>query len=189
MPDPKFLLELKSRAENALNSDPPDGLTAFTLSWALWEAVRRRVLVLACKKEGWTVQQARNALMKERIDNNRFLELYSSITRGNSWEESLPLAAVGLWTFIVKAVELRKRIIQGTSRIGEEKLQRTAWNVLRFMNRLREHPLGDPFKKLPRRTPKTLSDESLEERMGISNSNSNSDSKNNRNRNGNRIGT
>jgi hypothetical protein len=165
MPNPKYLLELKRRAERALNNEPPDGLTAFSLSWALWEAVRRRILVLACKREGWTVEQARDALMEERIDNPRFVELFSAITMGEMWENSLPLAAKKLWPAILKAVDLRKRIIHGTSRIGEENLQRTAWNVLRFVNRLYEHPLGDPLRKLPKRTRKTLSDDSLRERL------------------------
>ena len=62
LPNPKYLIELKTRAEKALNSEPPDGLTGFTSVWALWEAVRRRILILACKREGWTVQQARDAL-------------------------------------------------------------------------------------------------------------------------------
>jgi len=165
MPNPKYLLELKTRAERALNAEPPDGLTAFPVSWALWEAIRRRVLVLACKKEGWTVEQSRDALMEERIDNSRFIELFSAITMGKVWEDSLPLEALQLWPEILKAVDLRKRIIHGTSRIGEESLQRTAWNVLRFVNRLHQHPLGDPLKKLPKRTRKTLSDESLMERL------------------------
>jgi hypothetical protein len=165
MPNPKYLLELKSRAERALNAEPPDGLTAFPVSWALWEAIRRRILVLACKREGWTVEQARYALMEERIDNRRFIELFSAITLGEVWDESLPLEALQLWPDILKAVDLRKRIIHGTSRIGEESLQRTAWNVLRFVNRLHEHPLGDPLRELPKRTKKTLSDESLRERL------------------------
>ena len=165
MPNPKYLLELKTRAERALNTEPPDGLTGFSIAWALWEAVRRRILVLTCKREGWTVEQARDALMAERIDNSRFIELYSSITLGDSWEDSLPLAARKLWPGILKAVDLRKRIIHGTSRIGEESLQRTAWKVLRFINCLHEHPLGDPLKKLPKRTRKTQSDESLKERL------------------------
>ncbi len=165
MPNPKYLIELKNRAERALNAEPPDGLTAFSVAWALWEAVRRRVLVLACKREGWTVEQARDALMEERISNPRFVELFSVITMGNMWEESLPLAAKKLWPGILKAVDLRKRIIHGTSRIGEENLQRTAWNVLRFVNRLHEHPLGDPLRNLPKRTRKTLSDSSLLRRL------------------------
>ena len=165
MPNPKYLLELKSRAERALNTEPPDGLTAFSVSWALWEAVRRRILVLACKREGWTVEQARDALLEERIDNTRFMELFSVITVESVWEDSLPLAARKLWPGILKAVDLRKRIIHGTSRIGEESLQRTAWKVLRFINCLHEHPLGDPLKKLPKRTKKTLSDESLRDRL------------------------
>lgn len=163
MPDLKYLLELKSRAESALNAEPPDGLTAFSVSWALWESVRRRILVLACKKEGWTVDQARQALMEERIDNSRFLEIFSIVTGIGSWEESLPLAARKLWPEMLTAVDLRKRIIHGTTRIGEENLQRTAWSVLRFINRLHEHPLGDPLKKLPGRSRKTLTDESLRE--------------------------
>ncbi|MCJ7499427.1 hypothetical protein MUP29_04160 [bacterium] len=165
MPNPKYLLELKNRAERALSTEPPDGLTAFSVAWALWEAVRRRMLMLACKREGWTGEQARDALMDERIDNTRFVELFSAITLGSVWEDSLPLAARKLWPGILKAVELRKRIIHGTSRIGDENLQRTAWNVLRFVNRLHEHPLGDPLKKLPKKTKKTLSDESLRERI------------------------
>lgn len=165
MPNPKYLQELKKRAEIALNSDPPDGLTAFSVSWALWEAVRRRILVLACKREGWTVDQAKDALMEERIDNTRFVELFTSITAGGDWEESLPISARKLWPGILGAVDLRKRIIHGTSRIGEENLQRTTWNVLRFVNRLHEHPLGDPLKRLPSRTKKELSDESLRERL------------------------
>ena len=165
MPNPKYLQELKSGAERALNAEPPDGLTAFSVAWALWEAVRRRMLILACKREGWTVEQARNALMDERIDNVRFVELFSAITAGSVWEDSLPLAARKLWPGILKAVELRKRIIHGTSRIGDENLQRTAWNVLRFVNRLHEHSLGDPLKKLPKKTKKTLSDGSLKERL------------------------
>ena len=165
MPNPKYLLELKTRTERALNAEPPDGLTAFSVSWALWEAVRRRMLVLACKREGWTVDQARNALMRERIDNVRFTELFSAVTMGSVWEDSLPLAAQKLWPRILKAVDLRKRIIHGTSRIGEENLQRTAWDVLRFVNRLHEHPLGDPLKKLPKKTKKTRSDQSLRERI------------------------
>jgi len=165
MPNPKYLLELKSRAESALNAEPPDGLTAFTVSWALWEAVRRRMLVLTCKREGWTVEQAREVLINERIDNSRFIDLFSSITQGDQWEESLPFTAQKLWPRILKAVDLRKRIIHGTSRIGEENLQRTAWNVLRFVNRLHEHPLGDPLKKLPKRSRKTRSDTSLKKRI------------------------
>ena len=50
--------------------------------------------------------------------------------------------------------------------VAEENLQRTAWKVLRFINRLHEHPLGNPLKNLPKRTRKTLSDESLRERIG-----------------------
>lgn len=165
MPNPKYLIELKNRAERALNAEPPDGLTAFSVAWTMWEAVRRRILVLACKREGWTVEQARNALMEERIDNPRFVELYSAVTMGDSWEDSLPLAAQKLWLDILKAVDLRKRIIHGTSRIGEENLQRTAWKVLRFVNRLHEHPLGDPLGKLPKKTKKTLSDSSLLRRL------------------------
>lgn len=165
MPNPKYLIQLKNRAERALNTEPPDGLTAFSVAWALWEAVRRRMLILACKREGWTVEQARHALMEERIDNSRFVELFAAITVGDVWEDSLPLAARKLWPGIVKAVDLRKRIIHGTTRIGEENLQRTAWNVLRFVNRLHEHPLGDPLEKLPRRTKKTLSDGSLKDRL------------------------
>ena len=165
MPNPKYLQELKNRTERALNADSPDGLTAFSLSWALWEAVRRRMLVLACKRQGWTVEQARRALMGERIDNSRFLELYKTITSGDNWEDSLPLAARKLWPGILKAVDLRKRIIHGTSRMGEENLQRTAWRVLRFVNRLGEHPLGDPMRNLPKRMKKVLSDESLRRRL------------------------
>jgi len=165
MPYPKYLIELKGKAERALNAEPPDGLTAFSVAWALWEAIRRRILILACKREGWTVEQARSGLMEERIDNDRFIVLYSAITMGDQWEDSLPLAAKKMWPGILKAVKLRKRIIHGTSRIGEENLQRTAWCVLRFVNRLHEHPLGNPLKKLPRRTKKTLSDESLRERV------------------------
>jgi len=165
MPNPKYLLELKKRAEHALNTEPPDGLTAFSVAWALWEAVRRRMLILACKREGWTVEQARDILMQERIDNARFAQLFSAVTLGGVWEESLPLAARKMWPGILEAVDLRKRIIHGTSRTGGENLQRTAWNVLRFVNRLHEHPLGDPLKKLPRRTKKTLPDTSLRERL------------------------
>ena len=165
MPNPKYLLELKNRAERALNAEPPDGLTAFSVAWALWEAVRRRILVLACKRQGWTVEQARDALMEERISNPRFVELFSAITLGTKWEESLPLAAKKLWPDILNAVDLRKRIIHGTSRIGEDNLQRTTWNVLRFVNRLHEHPLGNPLRKLPKKTKKTLSDESLRDRL------------------------
>jgi hypothetical protein len=103
--------------------------------------------------------------MEERIDNTRFMELFSAVTLGSVWERSLPLAARKLWPRILKAVDLRKRIIHGTSRIGEENLQRTAWNVLRFVNCLHEHPLGDPLKKLPKKTKKTRSDRSLRERI------------------------
>jgi hypothetical protein len=162
LPNPKYLLELKNRVEKALNSDPPDGLTAFTTSWALWEAVRRRMLILACKREGWTVEQARNALADERIDNTRFAHLYRSISRGG-WVDSLPMAAGKLWPGILSSVQLRKRIIHGTSRIGEVNLQRSAWNVLRFVNLLRDHPLGSPLKKLPGKTRRVLSDSSLQE--------------------------
>jgi len=162
MPNPKYLLELKKRAEKALNSEPPDGLTAFATSWTLWEAVRRRMLILACKHEGWTVQQARDALLEERIDNSRFALLYKSISKGG-WIDSLPIAAQKLWPGILRSVQLRRRIIHGTSRIGEESLQRSAWNVLRFVNLLRDHPLGNPLKKLPGKSKKLLSDDSLRE--------------------------
>ena len=165
MPNPKYLTELKTRTERALNADPPDGLTAFSVAWALWEAVRRRMLVLACKREGWTVDQAREVLMGERIDNTRFTQLFSVITGGTAWEDSLPLAAQKLWPLILEAVDLRKRIIHGTSRIGEENLQRTAWNVLRFVNRLHEHPMGDPLKRLPDKTKKSRSDQSLRDQI------------------------
>jgi hypothetical protein len=131
----------------------------------MWEAVRRRVLVLACKREGWTVEQAHDVLKGERINNERFEQLYSAITDGDRWEDSLPLAADSLWKEILQAVELRKRIINGSSRIGEESLQRYSWSVLRFVNRLREHPSGDPLKALPKRSRKTRSIESLTEKI------------------------
>lgn len=161
MSDPKYLLELKTRAEKALNSEPPDGLTGFTTAWTLWEAVRRRILILACKKEGWTVQQARDALADKPIDNERFICLYAIITSGQQWEESLPLAAKRIWPVVLNAVHLRWRIIHGTTRIGEVKLQRTAWNMLRFIDRLRDHQLGNPLKELPKKARKIHSDESL----------------------------
>lgn len=164
MPNPKYLLELKKRAEKALNAEPPDGLTAFTTSWTLWEAVRRRMLILACKREGWTVQQAKDALLEERIDNARFVVLYKSIS-DVGWIDSLPIAARKLWPGILRSVRLRRRMIHGTSRIGEESLQRSAWNVLRFINLLRDHPLGNPLKKLPGKSKKLHSDESLRERI------------------------
>lgn len=164
MPNPKYLLELKKRAEKALNSEPPDGLTAFATSWTLWEAVRRRMLMLACKREGWTVQQARDSLVDERIDNSSFVLLYKSISEGG-WIDSLPIGAQKLWPGILRSVKLRKRIIHGTSRIGEESLQRSAWNVLRFIDLLRDHPLGNPLKKLPGKSRKILSDSSLRERI------------------------
>ncbi|MDF1535121.1 MAG: hypothetical protein P1S46_01295 [bacterium] len=164
MPNPKYLLELKRRAEKALNSDPPDGLTAFTASWTLWEAVRRRMLILASKREGWTVQQARDALIEERIDNPRFIYLFRVISR-EEWEESLPMAAGKLWPDIVSSVQLRRRIIHGTSRIGEESLQRSAWNILRFVNLLRDHPLGNPLEKLSGKARPVLSDHSLKDRI------------------------
>ncbi len=165
MHHPKYLLELKSRAERALNQDPPDGLTAFTAAWALWEAVRKRILVLACKREGWTVEQARESLPSEAINQKQFLKLYTAVSDGETWEESLPMAAGALWADILEAMEVRLRIINGSSRIGEDNLQRYAWSVLRFINRLRDHQLGDPLKELPKRSRKTLSDESLEKRL------------------------
>ncbi|UCF31267.1 MAG: hypothetical protein JSV26_02260 [bacterium] len=165
MHHPKYLLALKTRAEKALNQDPPDGLTAFTAAWALWEAVRKRLLVLACKREGWTVEQAREALPSEAINQKNFLKLYTAVTGGGTWEESMPMAAGALWPEILEAMEVRLRIINGSSRIGEDSLQRHAWSILRFINRLREHRLGDPLKELPKRSRKTLSDESLEKRL------------------------
>lgn len=163
MRDPKFLLELKVRAEKALNTEPPDGLTGFAAAWTLWEAVRRRMLVLACKRAGWTVRQAHDALSEERIDNHRFLRLYEILTSGRKWEESLPLPVAKIWPSVLAAVNLRKRIIHGTSRIGDVKLQRTAWEVLRFVDLLKDHPMGNPLKELPKRSRKTMSDESLRE--------------------------
>jgi len=165
MTNPKYLLELKNRAEKALNADPPDGLSGLTSAWTLWEAVRKRVLSLACKREGWTVEQARDALADERINTDRFVELYTAITRGGSWEESMPMVAQRLWPDVLEAGELRRRIVNGSTRTGDENLQKSAWDVLRFINRLREHPLGDPLKELPKRAKKTLSDESLRERL------------------------
>ena len=165
MTNPKYLLELKNRAERALNADPPDGLSGLTSAWTLWEAVRKRVLSLACKREGWTVEQAREALADERINTDRFVELYTAITLGGSWEESMPMVAQRLWPDVLEAGELRRRIVNGSTRTGDENLQKSAWDVLRFINRLREHPLGDPLKELPKRSKKTLSDESLRERL------------------------
>jgi len=165
MTNPKYLLELKNRAERALNADPPDGLSGLTSAWTLWEAVRKRVLSLACKREGWTVEQAREALADERINTDRFVELYTAITLGGSWVESMPMVAQRLWPDVLEAGELRRRIVNGSTRTGDENLQKSAWDVLRFINRLREHPLGDPLKELPKRSKKTLSDESLRERL------------------------
>ena len=166
MSNPKYLLELKIRAQNALNSEPPDGLTGFAAAWTLWEAVRRRMLILACKSEGWTVEQAQNALAEESIDNPRFIQLYENITSGQPWEESLPFSAGEIWPALSEAVHLRNRIIQGTSRIGDVQLQRTAWKVLRFVNLLRDHPLGNPMKELPKKSRKVHSDESLRTILG-----------------------
>jgi hypothetical protein len=163
MRDPKYLLELKIRAEKALNSEPPDGLAGFAAAWTLWEAVRRRMLILACKREGWTVQQAHDALTDESIDNPRFVRLYEIITSGQKWEESLPLPAGKIWPTVSDAVHLRNRIIYGTSRAGDIKLQRTTWKILRFVDLLRDHPLGNPLKELPKKSRKIHPDESLAE--------------------------
>lgn len=163
--DPKYLLELKNCTEKALNEDPPDGLMAITAAWTLWEAVRRRMLVMACKREGWTVAQARRTLAAERINNERFVKLFEAITNNSQWEGSLPMAARRLWPGIVKIKALRRRIINGTSRIGDVKLQKYAWDVLRFINSLRDHSLGDPLKELPKKSGKTKSDRSLKNRI------------------------
>ncbi len=163
--NPKYLLELKTRTEKALNEDPPDGLMAITASWALWEAVRRRILVLACKREGWTVGQAQKALESERINNERFVQLFEVIYKNSKWEDSLPIVAKRLWPGIIRITDLRRRIINGTTRIGDTRLQKYAWDVLRFINSLREHPLGDPLKELPRISKKTKSDRSLKNRI------------------------
>ena len=111
------------------------------------------------------MDQARDALSAERINTEHFLRLYGSVTGGDVWEKSMPLAARRLWAEVLEAMELRRRILNGSSRIGEDKLQRYAWVVLRFINRLREHHLGDPLKELPKRTRKTRSDESLKKRL------------------------
>lgn len=161
MSNPKYLLELKIRAQKALNSEPPDGLTGFAAAWTLWEAIRRRMLILACKREGWTVGQAQDALAEESIDNPRFIQLYEIITSGQTWERSLPFSAGKIWPALSEAVHLRNRVIQGTSRIGDVQLQRTAWNILRFVDLLRDHPLGNPLKELPKKSRKIHSDESL----------------------------
>ena len=78
----------------------------------------------------------------------------------------MPMAARRMWPDILEARDLRRRIVNGTTRTGDENLQKSAWDVLRFINRLREHPLGDPLKELPKRAKKTLSDESLRARLG-----------------------
>ena len=163
--NPKYLLELKSRAEKALNQDPPDGLTAFSAAWTLWEAVRLRMLVLACKREGWTVEQAQEALRGHRLDNARFLELFERICGRGPWEATLPIPARRLWPDMLAATELRRRIIDGSTRIGEESLLKYSWVILRFINRLRQHPTGDPLHRQPGRSRKTRTDESLEERI------------------------
>ncbi len=159
MPDPKYLHELKIRAENALNSEPPDGLTGFTTAWTLWDAIKLRVLILACEREGWSAKQARDALTKEPIDQQRFLTLYETITSGQPWERSLPIPAVRIWPGLAAAEQLRRRIIHGTTRVGEERLQRTAWKVLRFVDVLRDHPLGNPMRELPGKSGKPGSEE------------------------------
>jgi len=161
--NPKYLLELKTRAEKALNSEPPDGLAGFTLTWTFWEAVQRRMLILACKREGWTVAQADKSLVPVRYDNRSFTRLYKTITSGQNWEESLPLPARKIWPAISQAMTLRERIIHGTSRTGDIRLQAAAWKILHFADLLRDHPLGDPFKELPNRARKTRTDESLRE--------------------------
>jgi len=161
LPNPKYLLELKIRAENALNSEPPDGLTGFTTAWTLWEAIRLRVLIRACKREGWTAKQAQDVFTKEHIDDQRFVQLYEIITSGQRWEHSLPIAAGRIWPRLLATEHLRQRIVHGTTRIGEEKLQRAAWNILRFVDGLRDHPLGNPLKELPRKSGKIRSDENL----------------------------
>lgn len=163
MHDPKYLLELKSRAEKALNSEPPDGLSGFTQALTFWEAVQRRILILACKREGWTVRQASDSLPEKIIDQNLFLRLYDGITSGRKWEESLPFPAENIWPAVSRTANLKKRIIQGTSRIGDPALQAAAWKILRFVDLLRDHPLGDPLKELPKRARKTRTDESLRE--------------------------
>jgi hypothetical protein len=163
--NPKYLLELKNRAEKALNQDPPDGLAAFTAAWALWEAVRLRMLILACKRVGWTVEQAQASLKDQLINTPRFMELYAIISGQESWESSLPIPARRLWPDLLTAAELRRRIIDGSTRIGEEKLQKYSWSILRFINRLRQHSVGDPLEKLPKRSRRTRTDESLQERL------------------------
>ena len=165
MYSPKYLIELKARTEKALNAEPPDGLSAFTTAWALWEAMRVRILVMACKREGWTVDQARDVLAGERIDNRRFVELFAAVTGGQGWEDSLPLAAGKIWPRVLAAAGLRKRIIDGSTRIGEQSLQRYSWTVIRFVNRLRDHPLGDPLKELPKTPVTRKSERSLKARI------------------------
>jgi len=163
--DPKYLLELKNCTEKALNEDPPDGLMGITSAWALWEAVRRRLLVMACKNEGWTVEQAKRALAGERINNERFVKLFECITSNSPWEDSMPMSAHRLWPRIIRVKDLRRRIINGTTRVGDAKLQKYAWDVLRFVNALRDHSLGDPLKRLPKKARKTKSDRSLKNRI------------------------
>ena len=146
MSHPKYLSLLKERAQIHINND--DGISAFLISWVLWESTRTRLLILQYRQHGYTVKDARNMLFNKKISGNKgFEKLYKSIGK-TSWEDSLDQEIKKNWLKIKNIQNIRHQLVHGGRSYYEGTLLKYSKVVLGFVESLNSHPLGDPLQKL-----------------------------------------
>ncbi len=147
MSHPKYLSLLKDKAN--LNIRRKDGITAFVMSWILWEAVRTRLLILKYRLNGHTVKSARFNIMQAKISsNNGFIKAFNRLPVGDNWEVSLDNVVTKKWNRIKQLENVRHQLVHGSRSYYDGELLRDANEVIEFIELLLGHSLGNPFEKI-----------------------------------------
>ncbi|HAP67085.1 MAG TPA: hypothetical protein DCQ99_04620 [Nitrospinae bacterium] len=149
MPKPSYLIKLKEIAKNNLEKEPE---VAFMVSWILWEAIRSRLLLLQCKKRGWSLKDAGEVIALKKISNNEnFKKAFKSIV-GINFLEAVSTHCKNNWHILTEIEEIRHRIFHGGVSISPKDLACITQFILNYIDGLKsnqedKNDLGDPFKR------------------------------------------
>ncbi len=111
--------EIRSIRQVATKVSASSPLTQFVLLWIVWEATRTRLLVIACRKQGWRMSDARKALAAKKISSGAaFRNAWSALT-GTSLD-NLPGDAGKVWKALQGVERMRHRIVHGFSKHAPE---------------------------------------------------------------------
>jgi len=110
------LLELADRTER----NRYDPWVPFSLRWIAWEALRTRIIVIACRFRGWKMEDAYNVIGRKRISSNEAFKKCLKLILGRS---PFPLpngSPRQAWDVLQKIELVRHRLFHGYKTVNPE---------------------------------------------------------------------